>query len=304
MENELVKSKRPLTASDIKAQVQLIQEVMKAVMEKDVHYGIIPGTPKPTLYKAGAEKLLSTFRIGVDPREEVVDLSTEDEIRYRVSVKGFSQGTGDLLGVGIGECSSSEEKYKWKKPVCGEEFNETAPERKRTVWKHGKDKPYQLQQIRMNPIDVANTILKMAKKRALIDMTLTITAASDIFDQDLEDLPDGMEVGNGKKPPIQEPQKKKTPDETEKPKTETVVTGIDNVTKSDGVDKNKKPYTKYTVYVGETKYSTFSDTVAADAKKANQAGLQTTIEYKTTKFGPEIVTLTVEEPPEDGNAQE
>ena len=33
-----------------------------------------------------------------------------------------------------------------------------------------------------------NTVLKMAKKRALVDAVLTATAASDIFTQDLEDI--------------------------------------------------------------------------------------------------------------------
>ena len=190
-----VRSQKPLTASEIKAQVQLIQEVMNAVMKEGHHYGVIPGTPKPTLYKPGAEKLLSTFRIGADPTELITDLSTEDEIRYRVAVRGFSQATDNLLGVGVGECSSNEEKYKWRKPVCDEEFEETQTERKRIAWKRGDKGPYQQKQIRMNPSDVANTILKIAKKRALVDMTLTITAASDIFDQDLEDLPDEMELG-------------------------------------------------------------------------------------------------------------
>ena len=36
--------------------------------------------------------------------------------------------------------------------------------------------------------DVYNTVLKMAKKRALVDATLTATAASDIFTQDVEDF--------------------------------------------------------------------------------------------------------------------
>lgn len=208
MQNELtVYENKPLTAIQIKAQVNLIQEVMQAVMVKDIHYGTIPGTPKPTLYKAGAEKLLSTFRIGVDPESE--DLSTYDEVRYRVKAKGFDQLSGALLGVGVGECSSSEEKYKWRRPVCDEEFNETPEDRKRTVWKRGQQKNYQQKQIRTNPADVANTILKMAKKRAQIDLTLTVTAASDIFDQDLEDLPEGMaQEAAGQKEPIKEPQKK------------------------------------------------------------------------------------------------
>ncbi len=205
-----VEQQKPLTAADIKAQVQIIQQVMEAVMKEGHHYGKIPGTPKPTLFKPGSEKLLSTFRIGVDPSGEMItDLSTYDCARYRVAVKGFSQTTGALLGVGIGECSSDEEKYKWRRPVCDEEFNETPDDRKRLKWAKGENGPYQIKQIRTNPADVANTILKMAKKRGQIDMTLTVTAASDIFDQDLEDLPEGVvqEVAD-KKPPVKPPQKK------------------------------------------------------------------------------------------------
>lgn len=180
---------RPLTANEIKAQVQLIQQVMKAVMKKDVHYGTIPGTPKPTLYKPGAEKILSTFRIAAgDPTVE--DLSTSDEIRYRVKVPGLTQSiTPILLGFGLGECSSSEEKYCWRKPVCEEEWNEADEDRRREVWKKSEGKPYQLKQVRTRPSDVANTVLKMAHKRALVAMTLVVTAASDVFAQDLEDLP-------------------------------------------------------------------------------------------------------------------
>lgn len=187
------------TVAQIKGEVQLIQQVLAEIMIKDVHYGTIPGTPKPTLYKPGSEKILRTFHIGVDPSENIQDLSTYDEIRYRVFARAFNQATGVTLGVGVGECSSNEEKYKWRRPVCDEEFDETPEDRKRLVWKKGQ-KPYQLKQIRTNPADVANTILKMAKKRAQIDMTLTVTAASDVFEQDLEDLPEEMRdgiTGNG-----------------------------------------------------------------------------------------------------------
>jgi len=202
---------KPLTAIQIKAQVQLIQEVMAAVMVKDVHYGTIPGTPKPTLYKPGSEKILSTFRIAAHPKE-IEDLSNYDEIRYRVKVYGVAMENDQILfGVGIGECSSNEEKYKWRRPVCDQEFDETPEDRKRLKWckGYGDKPPYQQKQVRTNPSDVANTILKMAKKRGQIDMTLTATAASDVFDQDLEDLPEGIvqEVAE-KKPPVKAPQKK------------------------------------------------------------------------------------------------
>jgi hypothetical protein len=211
MENAVIRyEEQPLTAAEIKAQVQRIQQILDAVMVKDVHYGTIPGTQKPTLYKPGSEKILTTFRIAAVPKE-VDDLSTADEIRYRVKVHGVHQTTGITVGVGIGECSSDEEKYKWRRPVCDEEFNETPEDRKRLVWKKYQGKATQQKQIRTNPADVANTILKMAKKRAQIDMTLTATAASDVFDQDLEDLPEGIVQGVAEqRPPIQEPQKKAT----------------------------------------------------------------------------------------------
>lgn len=242
--NDVQVYNEPMTAAKIKAQVQLIQEVMKAVMEKDVHYGQIPGTPKPTLYKPGSEKLLSTFRIGVEPETE--DLSTADDVRYRVKAKGFSQVTGEVLGFGIGECSSSEEKYKWRRPVCDEEFNETPEDRKRIVWKKGGNGNYQQKQVRVNPADVANTILKMAKKRAQIDLTLTVTAASDIFDQDLEDLPEGVqqEVAD-KKPPLKKPESKKSeiknPDE---PASEAQVKAIHAILGKMGIKDDFEKHNK------------------------------------------------------------
>jgi len=299
MENEITlrSEPKPLTAANIKAQVQLIQEVMSAVMIEGKHYGTIPGTPKPTLYKPGAEKLMSTFHIGVDPREEITELSTEDEIRYRVAVKGFSQATGNLLGVGIGECSSNEEKYKWRKPVCDEEFDETSTDRKRIAWKKGEKGPYQQKQVRMNPIDVANTILKMAKKRALIDMTLTVTAASDIFDQDLEDLPEGMEIGANGKVPIKEPQKKKPEDKPQNPTVSIIVKEVIRQTKNkDGVVMKSPRFRIISEDGGE--FITFSETFAKIASGIKGTPAILNIEYTVGKYGNDVINLKIVEPEE------
>lgn len=182
----LPQHRNELTAGEVRSRVNLIQEVMKSIMKPDTHYGTIPGCQKPSLYKAGSEVLLTTFQIAVEP--EVEDLSTPDEIRYRVKAIGVHQGTGVVVGTGIGECSSSEDKYKWRKAVSTEEFNAT-PETHRRV-KYGKN--YNTNQVRTQPADMANTVLKMAKKRAQIDLTLTATAASDIFTQDIEDIPEEL----------------------------------------------------------------------------------------------------------------
>lgn len=182
---------RQLTAAEIRASVNLVQEVMKAVMQgpskenpAGVHYGIIPGTPKPTLYKPGAEKLAQAFRIAVSYQTD--DLSTPDAIRYRVTAIGTHQTSGVIMGSGMGECSSNEEKYKWRK-AYDEEFNATPEDRRRI--KFGK---YTTKQVRTEPADLANTVLKMACKRAQVAMILNVTAASDLFTQDVEDLPEEL----------------------------------------------------------------------------------------------------------------
>jgi hypothetical protein len=177
----------PLTASAVRAHVNLIQEVMAAVMKKDVHYGIIPGCKKPSLWKPGAEVLFMTFRIAVDVM--VVDLSTPDEARFRVQARATSYGNVPL-GTAVGEASTGEEKYKWRAAICDEEWEATPEDRRRTKWKNGRNDAYPVQQIRTEIADNRNTALKMAAKRATVALALQVTAASDIFTQDIEDIPE------------------------------------------------------------------------------------------------------------------
>ena len=180
---------RSLTAADVRAQVNLIQDVMRSVMYDGTHYGKIPGTQSVSLYKAGAEKLMATFRLAAKP--DVEDLSADGEVHYRVTVNLLSP-SGQFLGAGIGECSSREDKYAWRGMICQEEFDATPENRRRIKFSKYQGRVEQKKQIRTNPSDVANTILKMAKKRAQVDAVITVTAASDIFTQDIEDLPEEM----------------------------------------------------------------------------------------------------------------
>lgn len=183
-----VAAEQPLTVPEMVAQVTIIQQMMTHVMKQNTHFGTIPGTPNPTLYKAGAEKIMATFRLAADPHVE--DLGTDDRPRIRVTVRLISP-SGRCVGAGVGECSGAEEKYCWRNAVCQEEYDEAPVDRRREKWKKGwQGRPAQkAQQVRTNPADLSNTILKMAKKRALVDAVLTATAASDVFAQDLEDLP-------------------------------------------------------------------------------------------------------------------
>lgn len=215
---------RPLTKQDVIAQKRLIREVMEAVMKEGTHYGTIPGCKQPSLYKAGSEAILSTFRIAVDPSIE--ELSTSDCVRYRITLRGVLP-SGEIIGAGVGECSTDEEKYRWRSSVNDKEFDATPEDRRRI--KYSRPNNYnqsgETKQVRTVPADLANTVLKMAKKRAQIDLTLTATGASDVFVQDLEDLPeeirdelvkDDMQKKVGK-PEVKPPQSKsgKQPELTE-----------------------------------------------------------------------------------------
>lgn len=203
----VAQSRQVLSAADIRAQVNLVQEVMRAVMKEGTHYGTIPGTPKPSLWKPGAEVLCATFRIA--PSYVIEDLSTDDAIRYRLTCIGTHQTSGVVMGAGVGEASSDEEKYKWRRAVCAEEFAETPPNRKRVKYAKGKGGGhYTIEQIRTEPADGANTVIKIAAKRAQVAMTLTVTAASDIFTQDVEELPDPPEGEGAEQRTVSQPKAK------------------------------------------------------------------------------------------------
>lgn len=186
----------PVSVNDTLQTMRVVQQVMQSVMKKDVHYGVIPGCKQPSLYKAGSEALLSTFHIAVEPIvEEFISRDHRGrvcEIRYRVKCVGRHIGTGREVGFGVGECSTGEDKYAWRRAVCLEEFDAADEADRRIKWGKWQGKVQKTEQIRVAPADVANTVLKMAKKRAQIDLTLTALGCSDIFAQDLEDLDEAL----------------------------------------------------------------------------------------------------------------
>jgi hypothetical protein len=283
--------KQQLTAKDVQAQINLIQEVMANTMKEGVHYGKVPGCgDKPALFKPGAEKILATFRLSANP--DIEDLSTVDEIRYRIKAEIQSAG-GNIIGYGVGEASSSEDKYKWRKAVCEAEFDETPEDRKREKWKkgYGNAKDYKIKQVRTDIADIANTILKMAKKRSLVDGCLTTTACSDIFEQDIEDLDGVIDMDKkSKKPPVQKTQSKSEG----KSKFVKVITTIGKITPKDG----KKPHK--ILGEGDNIYSSYSDTIADKANGAMDSGMRVEITHK----GDTYKTIETIELAEDPDARE
>ena len=201
----------PLSAVQLRSRLLVIQDVMRSVMQEGQDYGKIPGTEKPTLFKPGAEKLCVTFRLAAGaPIVESVPEFDPRVVRYRVQVP-ILNADGSVLAVGVGECSTGEEKYQWRRPVHVREYEAASEFDRREKWTRAGDV---WQQVRVNPSDIANTVLKMGHKRAYVHAVIMATAAGAIFTQDLEDLPEGVDpVGSDETPtpprqPIQPPQRK------------------------------------------------------------------------------------------------
>lgn len=185
----------PIT--QMKVQLQALHELMREILKKDTDYGVIPGTQKPTLFKPGAEKICTQFSL--DPQYEVVESVMDDDfISYDVRCILYSRRTGARLGSGVGQCNSREENYHWRKAIHKDEFDAEAPTRRREKIRRGQNNTtYKENQVRVNPFDLANTIMKMASKRALIAGVLNVTNASEVFTQDLEDMPREYTGGGG-----------------------------------------------------------------------------------------------------------
>ena len=198
-----------LEPSAVLKQIQLVQQVMHEAMKEGEHYGSIPGTSsdKKVLLKSGAEKLGFMFRM--IPKYDVACSQLMNGHReYQVTCT-LESSRGQVIGQGVGLCSSMESKYRWRKaqlacPVCGKSGTVIKGKAEYgggwLCWqkKDGCGAKFEDgdQRIENQPrgrvantdlADTFNTVLKMAKKRAHVDAILTATAASDIFTQDLDD---------------------------------------------------------------------------------------------------------------------
>lgn len=200
----------------------MLQDIMTHIMKPDVHFGKIPGCgDKPTLLKPGAEALSSTFQIS----PEYIITKTElggGHREYEIVCKLYALN-GAFVGSGVGSATTMEGKYRFR--VGGGEITQVPVPQ--AYWNTRKTDPKKAAKLLTdaakaagvegesfgtkkddagvwmlttksadakiehdNPADYYNTVLKMAKKRAFVDAILTTTGASDIFTQDIEDMPE------------------------------------------------------------------------------------------------------------------
>lgn len=161
--NSVVLPNLVISLTESEERISLLNEFVQKIMVKGVDYGLIGGFSKPTLLKPGAEKLCDVFGFS-----KVVEVTNRIEnwdggvFAYEVKMTLIAKETGCIEAEGLGACNSKEPSFQHQ-----------------------------------NPFTNVNTVLKMAKKRALIDAILSATRASGIFTQDIEDFQQKKSIKGG-----------------------------------------------------------------------------------------------------------
>lgn len=205
--------------------ISQFQAIINSSLKPNQDYGVIPGTgSKPTLLKPGAEKI--NMLLGVSPEYEFLDRTIDFargffnyELKCTLYKNMVENGVLIKLPVseGVGSCNSNEKKYKYitvTKTQLPADVDVSTLSYKKGKW---GDVRYYIPN--PEPADLANTILKMAKKRAYIDATLQLAALSDIFTQDLEDIKDYVANKDDTVVPTSERAPAPSPDEPVPPQT-------------------------------------------------------------------------------------
>ena len=122
---------------------------------RDTDFGVIPGTSKPSLFKAGAEKIATCY--GLCQRYEIVDQAADHKTPFyyylvRCDLVKIIDGREYVIVSAYGSSNTNERR-------------------------NGRNSPY----------DAANGTIKMAQKRALVGAVLALCSGSDMFTQDIED---------------------------------------------------------------------------------------------------------------------
>lgn len=210
----------------VKKQVQQIQNLMNEVMTEGEHYSNPEWASSPILKKAGAEKISFAFRLSARFETEMERISSKREDlppghrEYVATCRIFSR-SGEYLGMAKGSCSTAEPKYRYRSVDQA-----TSVEPPGAFWDSYDDSMANadfsllVEALRENDVPIPmgadvgvtkdektggwlisiegreenseieaqyNTCLKMSQKRAYVGAVQQVTAASDIFTQDLDD---------------------------------------------------------------------------------------------------------------------
>lgn len=127
----------------------------EAALKRDVDFGVIPGTKKPSLYKAGAEKIANAMGM----------------LQHYTVVSSIEDPEKPLFFYTV-KCELCKISNDGKEYVFYTAYGSANTMEKRNG--------------RNGAFDAANASLKMAQKRALVSAVISMGCLSDLFTQDME----------------------------------------------------------------------------------------------------------------------
>ncbi len=133
-------------------QRKLLKEFIKSQLTEGIDYGRFGKAKKDSLLKPGAEKLRQLFNLGTR-KVDSSKTETPEFVSYSYTFEIYSLRTGKVFAQCEGIANSTEQEY-WTE----------------------------------SPMRFANSISKIAQKRADVGATISATGASDFFTQDMEDM--------------------------------------------------------------------------------------------------------------------
>lgn len=198
--------------------VETLTKSFKTWLKEEVDYTrtLFGRSGKPSLLDPGAHKLTSFFQAYPETHilEHIEDTTPgRERVKYVVRAD-ITHVSGIRIGSGVGSCTTDESKYRYRWLTESKirehgytpEQIEELPSRERAGRGGGRFTVYRIR----NPdiLDLDNTILKMASKRAEVDATLSLPGVSGVFTQDIDKYPDAL---GDEKPPRKKVESKTKP---------------------------------------------------------------------------------------------
>lgn len=171
--------------------VRTLQSTLKNILTDGYDYGKIQGCgDKPTLLKPGAEKIL--MAMGITSTYELVKQTENFEGKgfFSYTYKCILEKNGIKITEGWGHANSKEKK--WGYEYVYEKDLPLGVDKDLLKKKEFESKSsgiFYKYEVEADANSKANTIMKMAKKRAQIDAVLAVASLSEVFTQDFDDLP-------------------------------------------------------------------------------------------------------------------
>ena len=258
-------------AEQAEARINAMQKIKRMALRMTNPYDWVDQSGKPYLQVSGAEKVARLFGISWQIDEPL--LEHEEGGHYAYTYKGvFSLAGATIEAIGT---RSSKDGFFTKYDYSGQE------------------------KVTLPPSAIDKGDVKKAAYTNLLGNGITrLLGLRNLTYNDLEEFAGISRNMIGKVDYKEKGKKSSAPIASEDAQELTFVPT--DVRQSSGTNKKTgKPWTKFLIKNGETSYSTFSESFAKDAKRAKEVGLQVTITFKTSQYGNDIESLTINEPGSD-----